>query len=36
MSYQKMSYRCLRGDILYMSFRRRTVVLNMFYLIYLR
>ena len=36
MSYQKMSYRCLRGDILDMSFRCLTVALTMFYLISLK
>ena len=34
MSYQKMSYGCLRGDILDMSFKCIIVVLSMFYLIY--
>ena len=35
-SYQKMSYGCLRGDILDMSFRCIIVALSMFYLIYLK
>ena len=34
MSYQKMSYGCLRRDILNMSSRCVIVVLTMFYLIY--